>query len=54
MDELQKLMDTPIQDKFLCRVRDLFIFSTFTGISYIDMYNLSTENVSKAARATFG
>ena len=47
MDELQKLMDTHIQNKFLCRVRDLFIFSTFTGISYIDMCNLSTENVSK-------
>ena len=50
MDELQKLMDTPIHDKFLCRVRDLFIFSTFSGISYIDMCNLSTENVSKDSK----
>ena len=47
MDELQKLMNTPIQDKFLCRMRDLFIFSTFTGISYIDMCNMSMGNVSK-------
>ena len=52
MDELQQLMDTPIQDKFLCRVRDLFIFSTFTGISYIDMCNLSAGNVSKDTKGS--
>ena len=50
MDELQKLMDAPIADKFLCRVRDLFIFSTFTGISYIDMCNLNTGNVNKDSK----
>lgn len=44
MDELQRLMNTPIQEKFLCYVRDLFVFSTFTGISYIDMKNLKDEH----------
>ena len=39
-EELKRLMETPIQEKFLCYVRDLFVFSTFTGISYIDLCNL--------------
>ena len=43
-DELKRLMETPIQEKFLCYVRDLFVFSTFTGISYIDLCNLREEN----------
>ncbi|EOA49145.1 site-specific integrase [Bacteroides salyersiae] len=44
LDELKRLMETPIQEKFLCYVRDLFVFSTFTGISYIDLCNLRKEN----------
>jgi tyrosine type site-specific recombinase len=44
LDELKRLMETPIQEKFLCYVRDLFVFSTFTGISYIDLCNLREEN----------
>ena len=47
MDELQRLMRTPVPNGFLCLVRDMFIFSTFTGISYIDMCNLNTSNLSK-------
>ena len=43
-DELKRLMSTPIQEKFLCYVRDLFVFSTFTGISYIDLCNLREEH----------
>lgn len=44
LDELKRLMGTPIQEKFLCYVRDLFVFSTFTGISYIDLCNLREGN----------
>ncbi len=44
MDELKHLMSTPIQERFLCYVRDLFVFSTFTGISYIDLCNLREEH----------
>ncbi len=44
MDELKRLMSTPIQERFLCYVRDLFVFSTFTGISYIDLCNLREEH----------
>ncbi|WP_303222024.1 site-specific integrase [Paraprevotella clara] len=50
MDELQKLMHTPVPNGFLCLVRDMFIFSTFTGISYIDMCNLNTSNLSKDSK----
>lgn len=46
-DELQRLMNTPIREKFLCFVRDLFVFSTFTGIAYADMCNLDVSNLSR-------
>ena len=44
LDELKRLMETPIQEKFFCYVRDLFVFNTFTGISYINLCNLREEN----------
>ena len=40
-------MNTPIREKFLCFVRDLFVFSTFTGIAYADMCNLDVSNLSR-------
>lgn len=43
-DELKRLMSIPIQEKFLCYVRDLFVFSSFTGISYIDLRNLREDH----------
>ena len=43
-EDLKRLMETSIQEKFLCYVRDLFVFSTFTGISYIDLCNLREEH----------
>lgn len=46
-DELQRLMNTPIREKFLCFVRDLFVFSSFTGIAYADMCNLDVSNLSR-------
>lgn len=30
----------------LCIVRDLFLFAVYTGISYIDIYNLTGENLN--------
>lgn len=39
--ELQKF-----ELKRLERVRDLFIFSCYTGISYIDIMNLTQDNIS--------
>ncbi len=46
MDELQRIMSTPIEEDFTRYVRDLFIFSTMTGIAYADMCNLEYGNLS--------
>ena len=41
-------MVTPMHNRTLYHVRDLFLFSCFTGISYIDMCLLSDEHLSLA------
>lgn len=51
-DELDKFMGTPIASKSLCHTRDMFVFGTFTGISYADLYNLSTKHISKSSNGT--
>lgn len=51
-DELERFMATPITSKSLRHTRDMFVFSTFTGISYIDLCNLSLSNISKAGNGT--
>ncbi|MEG0518934.1 MAG: site-specific integrase [Bacteroidales bacterium] len=51
-DELDKFMGTPIASKSLCHTRDMFVFGTFTGISYADLCNLSTEHISKSSNGT--
>lgn len=44
--ELQTIIDKDIKTIRLSLVRDLFIFSCFTGLAYIDVYNLTKSNVS--------
>ena len=44
-EELERIMQTPITDAKVCFVRDMFIFSTFTGLAHIDLYNLSEEHI---------
>lgn len=44
-EELKRLMLTPLDTPQLCLVRDLFLFSCFTGISYRDMCRLTKENL---------
>lgn len=46
-DELVRLMDAPVQTWMEERVRDLFLFAAFTGLSYIDIKNLREENVRR-------
>lgn len=36
-EELQRLRDLNITDKYLARARDLFVFCSFTGLAYADM-----------------
>ncbi len=44
-DELQKLMNHKFSNMTHNIVRDMFLFSSMTGISYIDMKNLTKEDI---------
>ena len=46
-EELDKFMRTPIASKILCHIRDMFVFSTFTGLAYADLRNLSERHIYK-------
>lgn len=44
-DELNSLVNTKMKNAQYELVRDLFVFSTFTGLSYSDVKNLTKEHV---------
>ncbi|HAZ03027.1 MAG TPA: recombinase [Prolixibacteraceae bacterium] len=44
-EELDRLMNVHIDSKSLRHTRDMFIFSTFTGLAYADLFNLSEEHL---------
>ncbi|MBS9768672.1 MAG: site-specific integrase [Flavobacteriaceae bacterium] len=44
-DELQKLMKKKFSLTRLEKVRDIFLFSCFTGLAYIDVANLTEDNL---------
>ena len=46
-DELEKLMNTPMKKRSQEVVRDMFVFSCFTGLSYIDLFNLTVGQIVK-------
>lgn len=45
MSEINKLMRLHVEDDTLQLVRDAFLFSCFTGLSYIDILELTPRNV---------
>ena len=45
--ELEKIMSTRIKSKSVCFVRDMFVFSCFTGLAYADMRELSDKHIRK-------
>ena len=51
-EELQRLMTTPLPSSRLYLVRDLFLFSCYTGISYGDMCRLTAANLETAEDET--
>lgn len=53
LEELEKFMNVTVVSKRLCHTRDMFIFATFTGLSYADMCNLSEENIHKGRNGSF-
>ena len=44
-EEINLLMETPITRKYMRLVRDLYLFCCFTGLAFIDLYNLKEENI---------
>ena len=44
-EEFRRLVRTPIENERLAKVRDIAVFQASTGLSYIDMVYLSTENL---------
>lgn len=44
--ELQKMMQLPLDDEELCFVRDMFLFASFTGLSFIDLQQLKHDALS--------
>ena len=46
-EELQRLMDKTFDIHRLDHVKDLFLFSCFTGLAYVDLANLKRSNIVK-------
>lgn len=46
--ELEQMMNTPLPKPNLNLVRDVFLFSAFTGIAFSDIRNLTQKNLLKA------
>ena len=46
-EELIRLMEVPARTRVEEQVRDLFLFSAFTGMAYIDIKNLRNEQVQR-------
>ncbi|MCM1222448.1 MAG: site-specific integrase [Lachnospiraceae bacterium] len=47
LDDLKRLLAEQIAEPALQRVRDWFIFSTFTGLAYADLKRLSVKHLSQ-------
>lgn len=45
-EELHKIITTPLDHPCRYLTRDMFLFSAFTGLSYVDMCALSVENLT--------
>ncbi|HEA22961.1 MAG TPA: site-specific integrase [Pricia antarctica] len=45
-DELRQLIDIEFHNERLKRIRDIFIFCCFTGLSYVDVKNLTEEAIA--------
>lgn len=45
-DEIQALMNKEFKTERLALVRDIFLFSCFTGLAYIDVKNLTKSHIS--------
>ncbi len=53
LENLRKLLETPVEKPRLQFVRDMFIFSTFTGLAYADLKKLSVNDITRAEDGTW-
>ncbi|TFD96428.1 site-specific integrase [Dysgonomonas capnocytophagoides] len=44
-DEFERIISTPLPTTKLCYIRDLFVFSSWTGLSFIDLKQLTWKNI---------
>ena len=47
--ELKRIMETPMHSRMLELVRRMFIFSSFSGLAYVDMQRLYPHHIGKTA-----
>jgi Site-specific recombinase XerD len=52
-EELDRFIQTTAPSKALCHTRDMFIFSTFTGLSYADLCNFSVHHIHKEKNGSY-
>jgi hypothetical protein len=52
--ELDKLMTTPLENPNHYLIRDLFLFSCYTGMAYNDMRKLTDDDLTAAEDGWFG
>lgn len=45
VEEFKRLISAPVESSSQCFIRDLFVFASFTGISYIDLKNLKWKDI---------
>lgn len=48
-NELKRMMETPMEDPKLELARRMFIFSSFCGLAYVDVYRLYPHHIGRAA-----
>ena len=53
LEDLRTLMTTPVEKPQLQFVRDMFIFSTFTGLAYADLKRLSDKDIARDGDGTW-
>ena len=46
-EELSKLMNTPLENENHYLTRDIFLIACFTGLSFIDLWNLTPDKLEK-------
>lgn len=48
-NELKRMMESPMENPMLELARRMFIFSSLTGLAYVDIYRLYPHHISKTA-----